>query len=132
MDPLTLITSALVGGASQGLKDTSTQAVKDAYNGVKERIRRHFLGRQEAEMAMVQYETKPEVWEPVLRDQLAQVGADQDQELLGAAQHLMALLDPPGSAADKYKVQFTGSVQGVVIGDHPHVTQTFGPGGLQR
>src|SRR5207253_2604035 len=50
LDPVTLITSALLGGASAGLKDTATQSVKDAYAGLKRLIHRRFHGRNEAEV----------------------------------------------------------------------------------
>ena len=127
MDPVTLITSALLGGASAGLKDTATQSVKDAYAGLKALIKQRFHGRNEAEVALAQHEAKPEVWAPALREELAQAGADRDEEILEASRHLLALLDPAGSAAGKYVVQFTGPVQGVVMGDHAQVAQTFQP-----
>jgi hypothetical protein len=125
LDPVTLITSALLGGASAGLKDTVTQSVKDAYAGLKALIHQRFLGRNEAEVALAQLEVKPEVWAPALREELAQTGADRDEDILQAARHLMALLDPAGSATGKYRIQFAGPVQGVVIGDGARVTQTF-------
>lgn len=126
MDPVTLITSALIAGATTGLKNTTTQAVKDGYGGLRALIKRRFQGRKEAQIALDQHGVKPEVWEPALRDELTQTGADQDEEILEAARSLMALVDPSGAAAGKYQVQFTGPVQGVVIGDHSQVTQTFG------
>jgi hypothetical protein len=61
LDPVTLITSALLGGASAGLKDTATQSVKDAYAGLKGPIQRRFHGRNEAEVALAQHQAKPEV-----------------------------------------------------------------------
>ena len=125
MDPVTLITSALLGGASAGLKHTATQSVKDAYAGLKGLIQQRFRGRNEAEIALAQHEAKPEAWAPALREELAEAGADRDEEILEAARHLMTLLDPEGSAGGKYRIQFTGPVQGVVIGDHARVTQTF-------
>ena len=127
MDPVTLITSALLGGASAGLKDTAAQSIKDAYAGLKELIQRRFHGRNEAEVALAQHEAKPEVWAPALREELVQTGADRDEEILEAARCLMALLDPAGSAAGKYRIQFTAPVQGVVIGDRAQVTQSFRP-----
>ena len=127
MDPVTLITSALLGGASAGLKDTATQSVKDAYAGLKGLIQQRFRGRNEAEIALAQHEAKPEAWAPALREELAEAGADRDEEILEAARRLMALMDPAGTAAGKYQVQFNAPVQGVVMGDHAQVTQTFQP-----
>jgi hypothetical protein len=127
LDTVTLITSALIGGASAGLKDTATQSVRDAYAGLKALLQRRFRGRNEAEVALAQHEAKPEVWAPALREELVQAGADQDEEILEATRHLMALLDPAGASAGKYQVQFNAPVQGVVMGDHAEVTQTFQP-----
>ena len=67
LDPVTLITSALLAGASAGLKDTATQSVKDAHAGLKGLIQRRFHGRNEAEVALAQHEAKPEVWASALR-----------------------------------------------------------------
>ncbi len=130
MDPITLIISALLSGASAGLKDTATQSVKDAYAGLKGLIQHRFHGRNEAEVALAQHEAKPEVWALALREELAQAGADRDEEILGAARRLLTLLDPAGAAGSKYRVRFTGPVQGVVVGDHAQVTQTFQPQSL--
>jgi hypothetical protein len=125
LDPVTLITSALLGGASAGLKDTATLSVKDAYAGLKALIQRRFHGRQEAGVALAQHDANPEVWAPALREELAQAGADRDKEILEAARRLLALLDPAGAAGGKYRIQFSGPAQGVVMGDHAQVTQTF-------
>jgi hypothetical protein len=127
LDPVTLITSALLGGASAGLKDTATQSVKDAYTGLKRLIQHRFHGRKEAEVALAQHEAKPDVWAPAFREELAQAGADRDEEILEAALRLMALVDPAGSAAGKYHIEFTAPVQGPITGDYNIVTQTFQP-----
>jgi hypothetical protein len=127
LDPVTLITSALLGGASAGLKDTASQSVKDAYAALKGLIQRRFHGRYEVEVALAQHETKPEVWAPTLREELAQVGADRDEGILEAARRLLALLDPAGTAGGKYRIEFTAPVQGPVTGDYNTVTQTFQP-----
>jgi hypothetical protein len=127
LDPVTLITSALLSGASAGLKDSATQSVKDGYAGLKALIHQRFHGRNEAEVALAQHEVKPEVWAPALREELGKTGADRDEDILQAARHLMALLDPAGSVTGKYRIEFTGPVQGVVIGDSAQVTQTFQP-----
>jgi len=38
MDPITLIVSALVAGAAVGTKDTASEAIKDAYHSLKNRL----------------------------------------------------------------------------------------------
>jgi hypothetical protein len=45
LDATTLITSALLGGAAAGLKDTATQGVKDSYGALKNLIQGRFWGR---------------------------------------------------------------------------------------
>ena len=44
MDPITLIVAALAAGAAAGLGDTASQAIKDAYAGLKGLIKRRFAG----------------------------------------------------------------------------------------
>jgi hypothetical protein len=101
--------------------------VKDAYAGLKGLIQRRFHGRNEAEVALAQHEAKPEAWASALREELAQAGADRDEEILEAARRLMTLVDPPGSAAGKYRIEFTAPVQGPISGDYNTITQTFQP-----
>src|SRR5439155_14692569 len=98
-----------------------------AYGGLKDLIQRRFHGRKDAVMALEQHEVKPEVWEPVLRDQLAEAQAHQDSEILEAARRLLDLLNAASAAAGKYRVEFNASVRGAVMGDDAHVIQTFGP-----
>jgi hypothetical protein len=94
---------------------------------LKALIQRRFHGSNEADVALAQHEVKPEVWAPALREELVHTGADRDEDILQAARHLMALLDPAGSVTGKYGIEFTAPVQGVVIGDGAQVTQTFQP-----
>ena len=41
MDPISLIITALVAGAAAASKDIAGQAVKDAYKGLKDLIKKH-------------------------------------------------------------------------------------------
>jgi hypothetical protein len=125
MEPTTLIISALVAGATAALQETASQAVKDAYAGLKALIQKRFAGQPEAEMALAQHEKKPEVWEAPLKDALAETGADKDKALLQAAERLLKLVQPQQVGTGKYSVQI-GEAQGVVIGDQPQVEQHFG------
>jgi hypothetical protein len=126
MDPLTLIVTALVTGGAAALQDTATDAVKDAYRGLKGLIQRRFAGKPEAEVALTQAEKKPEVWQEPLKDALKESRADQDEEIVSAAQKLMGLLDPQQASAGKYNVQIAGNVQGFAQGDYQHVEMNFG------
>lgn len=125
MEPTTLIISALAAGATAGLTDAASQVVKDAYTGLKALIQKRFAGKPEAEMALVQHEKKPEVWEAPLKDALAETGADQDEVIIQKAQELLKLIQPQQVGMGKYNVQI-GEAQGVVIGDWAKVDMRFG------
>ena len=112
MDPIILILTALTAGATASLKDTANQAVKDAYDGLKTLIKKRFVGKHDAEMALAQHEKKPEVWKAPLEEGLKETGVDRDQEIIAAAQQLMKLIQPQQAAMGKYNVQITGNVQG--------------------
>ena len=125
MEPVTLIVSALVAGATAALKEAASQAAKDAYAGLKALIKKRFAGKPEAEMALAQHEKKPEVWEAPLRDALAETGVDKDEAIVRAAERLLKLVQPQQVGTGKYNVQI-GEAEGVVIGDHAQVEQHFG------
>ena len=125
-EPVSLIVTALASGAAAALKDTASQALKDAYRSLKHLLRRKLEGNREAEVALERYETRPGVWQPPLQDELTRTGAGQDAAIIRAAEALMALVDPHGSQSGKYHIQITGPAQGTVIGDHAQVAQSFG------
>jgi hypothetical protein len=125
MDPVTLIVAALAAGAGLGLKDAASSAVTDAYSAVKSLARKRFAGRPDGQLALTRYEEAQEVWEAPLVAELTAARAGGDQELVVAAQSLMALLDEPGSRAGKYTVDARGS-QGVQVGDRSIQHNTFG------
>ena len=104
MDPVTLIVAALVAGAAAGLKDTASSAIKDAYNGLKGLVRRKLAGRPGGELVVDRHEQDPQVWDKPLAQELTAAGAGDDPALVTAAQALMQLVDPAGSAAGKYEV----------------------------
>ena len=126
MDPTTLILTALVAGAAASVKDTATQAVKDAYNGFKMLIHNKLVGKPVAEMALAQFEEDPDVWKVPLEKELKKTGVVQDKEIIDTAQRVMTLVQPQQAAQGKYNVQITGNVQGFVQGDHAKVDMKFG------
>ncbi len=125
MEPTTLIISALAAGAAAALKETASQAVKDAYAGLKALVQKRFAGRPEAETALSQHEKKPEVWKAPLKEALAETGAAEDEALVQAAHKLLKLVQPQQVGAGKYNVQID-EAKGVVIGDQAQVEMTFG------
>jgi hypothetical protein len=126
MEPVTLILTALAAGAGLGLKGAASSAVTDAYNGLKALVRRKLAARSDGELVLARHEQAPQTWEGPLAEELTAAGAAEDQDLVTAAQELMALVDTAGSAAGKYQVVVHGS-EGVQVGDHNIQHNTFGP-----
>jgi hypothetical protein len=117
MEPITLILTALGAGAALGIKDTASQAVSDAYQGLKLLARRRLAGRRDGELVLDRFAETPDTWKEPLAAELAAAGADGDAELLAAARAMMALADAAGSQAGQYQVVVTGG-QGVQVGSH--------------
>jgi hypothetical protein len=116
MDPITLIVTALAAGAALGVQDTASEAVKHAYASLKALVIRRFAGRAPAERVLAKHEDAPQTWQEPLREELVEARADQDADLVAAAQALMSLVDAAGSRAGKYTVDARGA-QGLQIGD---------------
>jgi len=104
VDPITLIMTALAGGASRGLGEQSTGVARDAYHALKRTIVTRFAGDQRAETALDSYLEDPEAWNDRLESVLAETGAAADQAVIAAAQRLMALIDAGGAVVGKYTV----------------------------
>lgn len=127
MDPITLILSALLAGATAAAKDTASEVVKDAYHGLKALIQSKLSGKSDADKALSDYEKKPEGWrEDRVKEALTEAAADKDDAIIKAAQALLAKADPQGHAQGKYNVQFSGPAYGVTLGDKNAVTNYFG------
>lgn len=125
MEPVTLIVSALVAGASAAAKDTAGQAIKDAYQGLKSLLQKRFAGQPKAEAALAEHEQDPETYEKPLQKALTETNAADDEAIRQKAQELMGLVDPQGAAQGKYSVQITGNVQGFIQGDNAQQTNTY-------
>lgn len=65
-----MIVGALAAGAAEGLKDTTTTVLKDAYADSREALRRRFPARPAAETTLVEHEKSPEVWQAPLAAEL--------------------------------------------------------------
>ncbi|MEM1128379.1 MAG: hypothetical protein AAGI71_17170 [Bacteroidota bacterium] len=91
MDPATLLTAALVGGASAALKDTVAQAVKDAYAGLKRLVLDGYekLGRS---LQDIEDDPADEDYQRMLEKKAAQSEATEDEALMAQAQALLDLL----------------------------------------
>lgn len=126
MDPVSLIESALVAGAAASAKDTTSQAVKDAYTGLKRLLSRIFADKPKAQVILDEHETDPETYEKPLKKVLTEAHVDQNAELFAAAQQVMTLVQPQQIGMSKYTIQNIGPVQGQTIGDGNTITQHFG------
>jgi hypothetical protein len=118
MSAVVVITAALAAGAGVGVEDTASAAVKDAYAGLKELLKRRLGGHgREVVQALDADETTPGVWQARLGEALTESGAASDEQVIAAAQRLLELTDPAGSAAGKYQVDLR-EAKGVQVGDH--------------
>lgn len=125
MDPISLILTALAAGAVDAAKDTASQAIKDAYAGLKQRLQHYFSGKHQAEVALEGYEQDADTWQKPLQKALEAASAHTDQAMLEQAQRVMKLVQPQQFAQGKYNVQI-GQAYGTVIGEHNTVNQQFG------
>src|SRR5579872_324701 len=126
MDPLTLILTALGTGAAAGGQAVASDAIKDAYAGLRSLIQQKFSGKRGAELALTEHENDPTTWEAPLKKALVQAQVDQDKEIIEAAQKMMTLIQPQQAAMGKYNVQVAGNVQGYAQGDYQQVNMNFG------
>jgi len=126
MDPETLVVTALAVGGAEGLKETATQTIKDAYAALRGLVQRRLASRQGAEVVLDRYEGEPAVWEAPLISELSAADVATDNEILRAAQGLLALVDPENTAKGRFDTQIEGNVQGFVQGDYNRVDMTFG------
>lgn len=141
MEPLSLILSALATGAAQfaANKVAETAASKaaekavdlvvpDAYNSLKALIKRKFESQGKSDSATIldKYEEKPEKTKALLEDELKEAGADQDDEIIKAAQKLLEQLNPQEAAEGKFNIQISGgTVQGLTQQNTGTINQNY-------
>lgn len=94
MDPISIIVTALVLGAAAGLKPTAEQAVKDAYAGLKALIERKF---NRVNVALVEEDPTSKTRQNVVKEDLEKVNADQDIDVIKAAQLLLDIVQVQAS-----------------------------------
>lgn len=90
IDPATLILTALGSGATT-IQAKKNKAIEETYTRLKTLIQKKFTGNAEAMFVLDKYEAKPDVWEAPLKDELLQVNADEDKEIIQTAKMLMSL-----------------------------------------
>jgi len=91
MDPITL---AIVAAVTAGVTKVGEQVIVDAYAALKAVLKRKFGDQSEVAKAVEGVEAHPESLgsKGTLQDQVAAVKADQDPEVLQAAEALVAKL----------------------------------------
>ena len=132
MDPLTVIATALIAGAAAALNDTAGQAIKDAYNGIKELIKRRLGSANNADdlnAAIKLAEKKPDdkSRQETLKDELKSAGAANDQDVLQAATALLQLIQ---KQAPTIATQYNVSVSGSGAAAAGHGARAAGAGGM--
>jgi hypothetical protein len=126
VDPVSLIVGALAAGASKGVTETATTAVKDAYALLRRLVGRLFQGRPVAEAVLNEHAKDPDgPYQDTLKAELNRAGAGADPQLVAAARELLEAVDPDGARSGKYALDLRGAQVGSV-GDHNTNTITFG------
>jgi hypothetical protein len=87
MDPVSIIVSAVVAGASASLKGVTSDAVKSAYSGLKTLIARKFGDK--VDMAAVEKRPTHDRQQDVLATDLREAGAASDAEVLLKAKEVL-------------------------------------------
>ena len=123
MEPVTLIVTALVAGASAAANTTVQAVTADAYKHLKELIRKRFGSDHDKQAALERVEGDPTTSVKPLAEALTISGIDEDAAEVGAARTVLESLDPV--AVKKYSLKVEGDVRGLVQGDHNTVTMNF-------
>ncbi|MCM0591383.1 MAG: hypothetical protein KA716_14620 [Gloeotrichia echinulata DEX184] len=127
MDPISLILGALGAGAAK----IGEGVAQDAYKGLKALIKHKFerQGKSDSVTILDKYEQKPEKTKALLEDELTEIGADKDEEIIKLAQKLMEQLNPQEAGEGKFSVQISGgTVQGLTQHNTGDITQNYGKG----
>lgn len=116
MDPITVIVTALVAGAAAGGADAASMAVRDAYTGIRDRIRVLASG-SDTDVAIEANEAAPGSNVNQVREVLAREGVAGDEQLQITATELLSLL--PTEAADEARARVdVRGAQGVQLGNY--------------
>ncbi len=95
MGPITTaIVAALTVGVTNGLTDTAKTMIADTYQGLKSLLHKKFGHESSLVKSIEVLEAKPGAVsrQQTLDDELIDAGANRDQDILQAAQHLLSLV----------------------------------------
>src|ERR1700730_16649618 len=104
VDPISLaIIAAVTAGVASGATEVSKQAIVDAYNDLKTLLKKKFGGESKVVKAVEEVESTPDSKgrQQTLQEEVTKVHADQDAELIQAAQVLSKHLGLPSSSVQR-------------------------------
>jgi hypothetical protein len=130
VEPVSLVVAALGAGAAAGLQESTSAAVKDGYQALKNAIVTRFAGHHPAEVVLAQYDADPGTWAGPLRKAVADTGAASDTAIMAAALRMMVLLEADGMESGRRAID-ARSAQGVQVGHHNQQVNTFRGSPLQ-
>lgn len=111
MDPITVITGALIAGAAEAAKPTAAQMVKDAYSALKNALIKRFGQDSEVVDAATKAGQNPgsKSRAGVLEEELTKVKAELDAEIADLAKKVDEAMKADGkSAGTNYTATLTG------------------------
>lgn len=112
MDALSIIFTALIAGAAAAAEDLAGQALKEAYNALKDLIIQKLGGASKVEAAIDAVEQRPqsEGRKALLREQLTSASGDIDATVIEQAEAFLKLLKDGGWISGSfYQAIVTGS-----------------------
>lgn len=127
MTGVELVLAALAAGATAGVTDTASSAVRDTYSALREAVRRRLAAQSEnGARALEASEVEPGVWQATdgLGELLSASGVDRDTEILAAAQMLLTQLSTD-DVRTRSQVIDAREARGLQVGDHNTQTNTF-------
>ena len=110
-DPITLLVGALAAGATAAAKDVVSQAVKDAYNGLKGLIISKYESTPKVGATLQTLELSPESKEIqcVVETAFREAGMEQDEEVKTKTQELRTKLEKENLL---FQTVYQGKVKG--------------------
>lgn len=122
-----MIVGALISGASSALKDTTSQIIKDSYEGLKSLVIKNWKSKTETDVQANEIEAKifldnlesdPESFGKPLEKKLHEIMPQPDATLIEQAEKLEKLLNKADIISKNFRVKMQDNNQGLQIGDH--------------
>lgn len=122
MSEIELIAAALAAGTLAGVTGAASNAVRDAYEGFRNLLRRRLADRPAAQEALDTEVHERDEWITRFGDELSAAGVDRDDEVLAAARRVL----DEERRVDSGVTTYVYNNQGVVFGDKNPINMTFG------